>query len=841
MLIAAAALLLSSGASAYYHYVHFLISTGSYAPIPEKFDLTALSGKTVQYLISDNGPTKLAGNDSFTALVSQIRLATKAWNDVRSSDLRIAFGGFVPADTVQNGPAIDVIFDDDIPPGLIAYGGPTSLGSKFVTNGDETFAPIAHSMVRIHRDLSTFPSYGDDLYLSIVHEFGHALGLQHTLTSAVMSTSITRGTTKALPLGADDIAGVSVLYPTGAFLKNTAALSGRVMMNGAGVNLASVVAISATGPAISTLTNPDGSYALRGIPPGAGYYIYVHPLPPPLTVEITPANIVPPKDDSGQPIPASGAFDSQFYPGTRDPLQAAVLTLKPGDRMDTMDFAVNPRSAPGISSVTTYGYWGANAVHPGPLVEGSSGSTMVATGAGLLAAGGQAVAPGLSVSALGGTANYIDGTLSYYTGSYIEFGFAPGATDALGLRHLFFTTADDMYILPSAFLVVRNSPPSITSVTASDPDANGNPTAVVAGTNLDPAGRIFFEGVPARVLGQNAKDQSLSVAVPSAPGSFQANVTAINSDQQSSLSVETTPVTYTYAPAAAATATVHAPPLPAGSEAMIEIRGLNFIDGQVSVGFGSSDVLVRKVWVKDSTRLWLNVGVNSAAAAGDLPVTIASGLQTIYTQAALHVGLRVDGQLAIQPGLLNAVTGTASVWPGAIAIVNVAHLKASDPSVSLFVADQPATVYWWVDGQLAFQVPTSVTPGPAVLRLQTQQNASVPPVVIDIDQRPPVILAALNRSNVQISSLHPTTAGSTVVFAVTGLGDLSAISDASVLHFSIGGEDHVAVRIANQGKQAPFALIQVVLASDVQQGSQVPVTITWKGATSAAYYLSIGQ
>ena len=128
----------------------------------------------------------------------------------------------------------------------------------------------------------------------------------------------------------------------------------------------------------------------------------------------------------------------------------------------------------------------------------------------------------------------------------------------------------------------------------------------------------------------------------------------------------------------------------------------------------------------------------------------------------------------------------------------------------------------------------------SICDLDQMYYASVAPVVIDIDQQPPVILAALNGSNVQISSLHPTTAGSTVVFAVTGLGDTSAITDPSVLHFSIGGEDHPAVRIAKQGR-APFALIQVVLASDVPQGSQVPVTITWNGATSAAYYLSIGQ
>jgi hypothetical protein len=49
------------------------------------------------------------------------------------------------------------------------------------------------------------------------------------------------------------------------------------------VNLASVVAISPSNPAIATLTNPDGTYQINGIPAGSGlsYYVYVHPLPPP--------------------------------------------------------------------------------------------------------------------------------------------------------------------------------------------------------------------------------------------------------------------------------------------------------------------------------------------------------------------------------------------------------------------------------------------------------------------------------------------------------------------------------------------------------------------------------
>ncbi len=835
--------LVCTQAPAYYHFVHYLAANGRNAPVLEKFDLAALNGNTIQYFIADDGPDTLAGGDSFTGLVSQIRLATKTWNDVPTSALRIAFGGFVKPGTAQNGPAIDVVFDDEIPPGLIAYGGPTSLAKDFVTRDKETFAPIAHSVVRIHRDLSNFPSYGEDLYLSIVHEFGHALGLQHTLTSAVMSTSITRGTTKARPLDADDIAGVSLLYPTDGFLKGHATISGQVSMGGSGVNMASVVAISATGPAVSTLTNPDGSYVLRGIAPGDGYMVYVHPLPPPLSVEITPANIVPPKDDSGNAIPASGYFDSQFYPGTRDPSQATLFSLKAGDVQGSVDFTVKSRKAPGISSVTTYGYWGKNAVHPGPLVDGTKGTTMVATGSGLLDSTGAAVAPGLAISALGSDAAILPNTTSYYTGSYLEFGIAPASADAMGPRHLFFATANDMCVLPSAFLMVKNSPPSIDSVTAGDPDGSGNPTAIIAGNNIDLSSRVYFDGAPAKILGQD-KNGVLSVSLPFAPGNYTANVTALNTDLQSSLFVQPTPQTFTYPDAKAPAPTVVAPQLPPGSEAMVEIRGMTVVDGQVSIGFGSSDVFVRKVWIRDGGTIWMNVSVNPAAVKSDLPMTIASGLQTVYTQNTLHLADPVDNQLVIEPALTNAATGRASVWPGAVAVANIPNLDANASTLQLTVGGQPAVVYWASQGRMAFQIPPNAKPGPAVLSLSTAQSNLVLPVVIDIDPQPPMILAAMTSPNQGVDSNHTVAAGSTVLFAVINLGDLSGVSDPSVIHFSIGGEDHAATAITlttPNGKPLPYALISVVLASDVQTGAKVPVTVAWNGVTSPVYYLPIGN
>ena len=88
---------------------------------------------------------------------------------------------------------------------------------------------------------------------------------------------------------------------------STGSISGQVTLNGQGVNLASVVAISPSGPAVSTLTNPDGTYRISGLAPQQ-YLVYVHPLPPAQFGETYPANVFPPTDANRREIPAALNF-----------------------------------------------------------------------------------------------------------------------------------------------------------------------------------------------------------------------------------------------------------------------------------------------------------------------------------------------------------------------------------------------------------------------------------------------------------------------------------------------------------------------------------------------------
>ena len=132
-----------------------------------------------------------------------------------------------------------------------------------------------------------------DLQTIATHEIGHYFGLDHSgVVRAVMNPfapDVQR------ELGADDVAGISQLYP-GSQSVPTGTISGtvRYAATGSGVCGAHVFADPAAPnsgyPApirntpIGAMTSSDGSYAIAGVPPGS-YTITAEPLDLPVSNE----------------------------------------------------------------------------------------------------------------------------------------------------------------------------------------------------------------------------------------------------------------------------------------------------------------------------------------------------------------------------------------------------------------------------------------------------------------------------------------------------------------------------------------------------------------------------
>ncbi|HMD47449.1 MAG TPA: carboxypeptidase regulatory-like domain-containing protein [Bryobacteraceae bacterium] len=659
--LAAAFLACSGSASAYYYYLFFVNGTGN-AGAPARYDLNALANGTLPFYISSQGPGSLTPGDSFQAIISELRTAANWWNSVQTSALRLSYGGLFTPGRIDNSPSIDVVFSNDVPPGLLAAGAPESVAPPVIgPNG--TFVPITRSILLLPNNMTNLPvfgatsSYSEAFCVTLVHEFGHTLGLQHTLTSSVMSTLVTSTSSRSTPLAADDRAGISVLYPAANYLSSVGSISGRVTMNGAPVALASVVAISPSTPAISALTNPDGTYAINGIPPGQ-YSVYVHPLPPPDTAygESTADNIYYPRDQNGNAIPpsydpSSNTFAAQFYSGpagTRNWQQAQPLQVTAGNAATGINFSVTQRSSEAVASVRIYGLTSSQPIiysSPTPLmVDSTNPIPLVATGAGLLQSN-QTVTPGLAVSTLGSIAQ-LDSPVAFpppqpYIAVYVaytSFGVAGG-----GVGHLLFSTPNDLYVLPSAFHTVAAGPPFIGSVTPTF-DGNGNRAAIVAGSNFAPDTRILFDGLQGTIENVNP-DGSLLVLPPPGMGSYTASVVALNSDSQSSLFVQQTPPTFTYDPAPAPSVTVSPSVMVPGAQRTVQVQGVNTnFNAQTQVGFGTSDIVVNQVNVLSPTALTITVTPNATVTTN--MITITTGLQVI-SQALGYQVATTDQQLQL--------------------------------------------------------------------------------------------------------------------------------------------------------------------------------------------------
>ncbi len=836
-----AAILIGTPAQAYYHYVHYLSGgrTGPFTPQQEKFNVAP--GGTVAFFVNDQGPATYAAGDSFGSLLGEVKQALAAWDSISSPNLRVTFGGLESSGQTSAAPGADVVFQD-LPPGLLGMGAPTSNGTTIVRGT----VILSNNTV-----LGAGPSYLEKFFTTTVHEVGHSLGLQHTWTGSAMSQDVLRNTSRARPFDADDVAAINTLYGAAGWQSNFGTISGTVKFaNGSNVTLASVVALSPTGAAVSALTNPDGTYRIEGIPAG-NYLLYVHPLPPD-AVPFDGSGLRLPQDQNGVSFQPGGAFGTVFYPGTLDPAQATLYTVSAGSIAAQQNFTVQTRAAVPAYDLFTASYLDQTTLLPlwdtskpwvevYPAIGNNTQSYMLvkvqANSGGVPLPQSATVLGGFGVVSGAYLVPFTDITgqraLALYFGQAGVSGMPLFA--GTGPRHLVLTYSNDIFVLPQAVNLVKKPAPVITAV-----KTNADGSLTVTGSNFGADSRVFFDGIQAVVAapfsGGDAQG-SIVVLPPAGNGGQTAQITVYNGDTQNSTFNQAAPATYTYPAAGAPQLTKSSvTSLTAGATTVVDLTTQNtsFVNGQVVTGFGSNDVTVQKVWVLSPTHVQANISVAPNATLGTSELSVVSGFEVMAQPNAFQI-LPANANLPVIAAVANASATQQTIYPGVYAAIYGVNLASLPSGMQVTLNDQVMTLQ--TNGvfptQVNFFIPANFPTGVAILKL-SNGVISANPIAVEIDVPPPTIVSLTNSSGVPYDALHFASAQDLVNIYVSAL-DPGVVANPSRVQVTINGQQMpiqsvtpaangqslIAV-VLNQG----FGGVPVNLAVIVDGSSSATVPIT---------------
>lgn len=242
----------------------------------------------VRYFVTDRS----AGDVSAQQFQTAIDRAFNTWHAVETAETSSEFTGFTQADPLRedNMSVLGFLEQSDQDRTLAATTFLIDAADGSILESDIFFNSAFQWSTAAGGETGRF-----DLESIAVHEIGHLLGLSHSALgetelvsggrrviaaeSVMFPIAFSSGNTADRVLKADDIAGMSDIYGTGAFARQFGSVSGRVTKNGGGVVGAHIVAFNTrTRKLVGGFSlDSDGGFVIAGLEPGP-HVLRVEPL-----------------------------------------------------------------------------------------------------------------------------------------------------------------------------------------------------------------------------------------------------------------------------------------------------------------------------------------------------------------------------------------------------------------------------------------------------------------------------------------------------------------------------------------------------------------------------------
>lgn len=244
-------------------------------------------GDTLAWQVLD-GPlwqTHFSGPEDALPVIEE---ALDRWAQIPSTDVRWRVDGILQQEQVRGDGRNTVSLEE-----TEDFGGQARRWSRRQPGGP--WETVECDVVLATNYVERLAGVGDRRLSTLLHEFGHCLGLAHAATTPTIrwdwdwtdssvwekDPQMSYGWDIDGALAEDEVIGASLLRPAGGWKQSTGSISGRVLREADPAPFVSVHVLRNEGgrarPAVQVFTGEDGGFLAEGLAPGE-YVVWIHPM-----------------------------------------------------------------------------------------------------------------------------------------------------------------------------------------------------------------------------------------------------------------------------------------------------------------------------------------------------------------------------------------------------------------------------------------------------------------------------------------------------------------------------------------------------------------------------------